>query len=78
MNTPIKHSPTSPTNTPLRDCDIEFGPHVHDDVECARILDEMENGANRAYEAYHDSYADALNREAEEHMLGRPLFPNEY
>ena len=27
---------------------------------------------------YDDGLADALNREAEEESLGRPLFPNEY
>ena len=59
-------------------CEAEFGPHEHDDEECARILDEMENGADRAYEAYWAAEAEAYNREAEENMLGRPLFPNEY
>lgn len=57
-----------------RPCDVEFGgEHEHDDTECAWLLDAM-NG----YEDYDDGYADALNREAEESMLGRPLFPNEY
>jgi hypothetical protein len=54
-----------------RDCDAEFGPHEHDDVECARILADMSPD-------YDDWEARALNREAEENMLGRPLFPNEY
>lgn len=58
-----------------RDCDIEFGPHNHDDVECARILDEM-NGESMRY--YIEWERAAYNREAEENMLGRPLFPNEY
>ena len=29
------------TNNPIRDCDIEFGEHDHDDEECARILANM-------------------------------------
>lgn len=56
----------------MRDCDIEFGEHTHDDIECARILDVMNNGYPE------NDLRDALNREAEENMLGRPLFPNEY
>jgi len=56
-----------------RACDREFGPHEHDNAECERILHDMSGG-------YDDGswLADALNREAEESMLGRPLFPNEY
>lgn len=61
----------SPRYVEPRDCDIEFGVHVHDEAECQRILDDMSGG-------YDDGLADALNREAEESMLGRPLFPNEY
>jgi len=52
-------------------CFREFGPHdEHDD--CERILADMNGGDDGSW------YADALNREAEEGMLGRPLFPNEY
>jgi len=56
-----------------RPCDREFGIHEHDEAECPRILADMNGG-------YDDGswLADALNREAEEGMLGRPLFPNEY
>jgi hypothetical protein len=56
-----------------RPCDREFGIHEHDEAECERILHDMSGG-------YDDGswLADALNREAEESMLGRPLFPNEY
>lgn len=58
----------------LRPCDLEFGEdHNHDDAECAWMLEAM---SGEAY--YDDGLADALNREAEENMLGRPLFPNEY
>ena len=56
-----------------RDCDIEFGIHEHDEAECQRILDTMSGG----YDAG-SWLAESLNREAEESMLGRPLFPNEY
>lgn len=53
-------------------CYREFGDHDHDVVECSRILHDMSGGDDGSW------YADALNREAEENMLGRPLFPNEY
>lgn len=59
-------------NELMRECDFEFGEHEHDDVECARLLDAMSGGD------YYDDYTDALSIEAEESMLGRPLFPNEY
>lgn len=53
------------------DCYQEFGPHDgHSD--CNRILDTMRGGYGG------DDLAYALNRAAEEEMLGRPLFPNEY
>jgi len=55
-----------------RPCDREFGPHEHDEAECARILDTMSGGDDGSW------LADAFNREAEEASLGRPLFPNEY
>lgn len=55
-------------------CDSEFGPHDHDDAECARMLDTM-NGVGVDDGSW---YADASNRDAEENALGRPLFPNEY
>lgn len=57
-----------------RPCDIEFGgDHEHDDAECARMLDTM-NGIGVDDGSWE---REALNREAEEHSLGRPLFPNE-
>jgi hypothetical protein len=57
----------------ISECEFEFG--VHDDhSDCDRILDEMNYGASDAYDAYYGGY----DREAEENMLGRPLFPNEY
>lgn len=46
----------------MQPCDHEFGVHEHGDV-CRFVPDGL---------------ADALNREAEEMALGRPLFPNEY
>lgn len=55
------------------ECEREFGHHT-DHSDCQRIIWEMNHGANDAYEAYYGG----LNREAEEAMLGRPLFPNEY
>ena len=57
-----------------RDCDIEFGEHEHDDAECQRMLDTMSGVGvdDGSWER------EAYNREAEEQMLGRPLFPNEY
>jgi hypothetical protein len=51
--------------------------------EIAAELDERvsiayeEMGTAEAQSAY-DCYMDGLNREGEEEMLGRPLFPNEY
>jgi hypothetical protein len=56
-----------------RACDREFGPHEHDNAECERMLDTMNGGGDDG-----SWLADALNREAEEGMLGRPLMPNEY
>ena len=54
-------------------CMIEFGlDHVHDAYECENTMYLM--NANSEY----DYYAEAYNRELEEDMLGRPLFPNEY
>jgi hypothetical protein len=57
-----------------RDCDLEFGAHVHDEAECQRLMDTM-SGVGVDDGSW---LADAYNREAEESMLGRPLFPNEY
>lgn len=63
-----------PWSKDVRDCDFEFGPtHEHDDMECHRLMDAMSSDA-----PYDDGLADALNREAEEQSLGRPLFPNEF
>ena len=60
-------------NDNVRSCDFEFGPtHEHDDMECARMIDA------RSSDVPDDGLADALNREAEEQSLGRPLFPNEF
>lgn len=50
------------------ECLSEFGPH-EDHSDCERMLHDMANGC---------ICDDAYNREAEETMLGRPLFPNEY
>lgn len=53
------------------DCMIEFGlDHDHDAVECERLMAMMNDPM--------DGYDDFYNRELEEDMLGRPLFPNEY
>lgn len=58
----------------MRDCDIEFGPdHNHDDDECDEMLYIMNGG-----HLHYSDFADAYNREQEEYLLGRPLFPNEY
>lgn len=65
-------NPANMVNT--RECDLEFGPHDHNDAECAQALDIMENGYGDPYQDDRDAY----NREAEEEILGRPLFPNEY
>ena len=63
-------------NDKPRLCDLEFGEdHDHDDAECARMLDEMSGGSMIDHMEWE---RDAYNREAEENMLGRPLFPNEY
>lgn len=35
----IRHAPDCPSKP--RPCDVEFGEHEHDDVECARILHDM-------------------------------------
>ena len=59
-------------NPSIERCTEEFGPH-EDHSECERIMDGM-NG----YSDYDDGYAYSYNRELEEDMLGRPLFPNEY
>lgn len=61
-----------------RECNHEFGPnHEHDERECARMLYVM-GGGEYDDGALYDGLAYALNREAEERTLGRPLFPNEY
>lgn len=60
----------------ITECELEFGPHT-EHADCAWLLDEMTHGADRAADAA-DDLARAYNREAEEQMLGRPLFPNEY
>lgn len=53
-------------------CDFEFGiDHEHDEMECNRLIDAM-SGEAEAQDDY------GMNREAEEQMLGRPLFPNEF
>lgn len=62
-------------NELVRECDREFGEHEHDDAECARMLDEMSGASVIAHMEWE---REAYNREAEESMLGRPLFPNEY
>jgi hypothetical protein len=45
------------------------------DEQASILLEQM--GTEEAQSAY-DCYMDGLNREGEEEMLGRPLFPNEY
>lgn len=59
----------------MRDCDIEFGEHEHDDKECAIILERM-NGEDFDFTAQdypeYDSQYDHFER------FGRPAFPNEY
>jgi hypothetical protein len=57
-----------------RPCDLEFGPHEHDEAECQRILDTM-NGIGVDDGSWE---REMYNREAEAMDLGRPLFPNEY
>lgn len=54
-------------------CFLEFGlDHEHGPAECARILYEMSG------DPWDNHLMQSLQREAEEHALGRPLFPNEY
>lgn len=54
-------------------CVLEFGWH-DEHSDCQRMLDTMDGD----YGDPDSWYADAYNREREEEMLGRPLFPNEY
>lgn len=57
----------------LDECLAEFGPH-DDHSNCAGMLATMNDG----YYDHMEWEAEQYNREAEENMLGRPLFPNEY
>lgn len=54
------------------DCEDEFGPHDHNDDDCGQMLSIMIDGYF-ACEEY-----GFFDRDAEEEVLGRPLFPNEY